>query len=126
MGNAKRRIKAEPFIRDLRNGMGDERLMEKYSLSPNQLMKAFRKLVDAGAITEMEFLMRTSISDSIITKAFVDTQQVSQDLEAPSHIAVTEQVTQNLESPSQIEITERVTTPTGIFSRIFSKLTGTG
>ncbi len=126
MSSPKRRIKAEPFIRDLRNGVGDERLMEKHSLSPNQLMKVFRKLVDVGAIAEMEFLMRTSISDSIITKAFVDTQQVGQDLEAPSHIEVTEQVTQNLESPSQIEITERVTTPSGIFGRILSKLTGTG
>ncbi len=126
MSNPKRKLQAKPFISDFRSGMGDEQLMEKYSLSPIQLEKAFRKLVDLGAIAEMEFLMRTSISDSIITKAFVDTEQFSKDVESPSHIDVTEHVAQDSESLAQIEITEKVTTPTGIFGRFFSKLTGTG
>ncbi len=125
MGNPKRKLQAKPFITDFRSGMGDEQLMVKYLLSPIQLEKAFRKLVDLGAIAEMEFLMRTSISDSIITKAFVDTQHFSKDVESPSHIDITEHVTQDSESLAQIEITEKVTTPTGIFGRFFSKLTGT-
>ncbi len=124
MSAQKRKLQAKPFITDFRSGMGDEHLMVRYSLSPIQLEKVFRKLVDLGAIAEMEFLMRTSISDSIITKAFVDTQQFSKDVESPSHIDVTEHVTQ--ESLAQIEVTEKVATPTGIFGRFFSKLTGTG
>ncbi len=33
MTTSKRKIKAKAFVRDLRNGMDDKELMEKYSLS---------------------------------------------------------------------------------------------
>ena len=68
MTTSKRKIKAKPFVRDLRNGMGDRELMEKYTLSESQLHKVLHKLVDAGAIDEMELFMRTSLSDGIMTK----------------------------------------------------------
>ena len=74
MTTSKRKIKAKPFVRDLRNGMGDRELMDRYALSESQLHKLLHKLVDAGAIDEMELFMRTSLSDSTITRAFVDTQ----------------------------------------------------
>ncbi len=81
MTTPKRKIKAKPFVRDLRNGMGDRELMEKYTLSESQLHKVFQKLVDAGAIDEMELFMRTSLSDSTITRAFVDIQRPVEELD---------------------------------------------
>ncbi len=123
MTNYKRKIKAKPFVSDLRNGMGDTELMQKYTLSDNQLHKVFQKLVDAGAIDEMELFMRTSLSDSTITKAFVETQCAVEEL------GDIEEVTppRHLETPTEISITEKVNTITGnIVGSIFSKPTGTG
>jgi len=57
--------------------MGDRELMEKYSLSADQLRVIFRKLVDAGAINEMELYMRSSLTDSAITKAFISSGMAS-------------------------------------------------
>ena len=103
MTTPKRRIKAKPFLRDLRNGMGDRELMGKYALSESQLHKVFQKLADAGAIDEMELFMRTSLSDTTVTKAFMGFQRPvkglsdlgettpSRDLEAPS-ITITERI----------------------------------
>lgn len=120
MSNAKRTLKAAPFISDFRNGVGDEQLMAKYSLSQNQLEKAFRKLVDAGAIAEMELFMRTSISDSTVTKAFVESQRAIAELDAPGETPPRHRMV----TPSEVEITEHVTGPTHLFGGIFSKLTG--
>lgn len=75
MTTPNRKIKAKPFVRDFRDGMGDGELMEKYLLSPDQLQKVFQRLVGAGAMDEMELFMRTSLSDSTITKAFVETEE---------------------------------------------------
>jgi hypothetical protein len=120
MSNAKRKLKAAPFIRDFRDGIGDEQLMEKYSLSPNQLEKAFRKLVDAGAIAEMEIFMRSSISDSTVTKAFIESQSAIAELDMPGEAPPP----RPLEAPSEIEITEHVISRPQVFGGIFSKITG--
>ncbi len=77
MTTPKRKIKAKLFVKDLRDGMGDRELMEKYSLSADQLRVIFRKLVDAGAINEMELYMRSSLTDSAITKAFISSGMAS-------------------------------------------------
>jgi len=57
--------------------------MKRYALSEMELHKVFRKLVDAGVIDEMQLFMRTSLSDSTITKAFVETQCAVQELDNP-------------------------------------------
>jgi len=100
----KRKIKAKPFLRDVRNGMGDRELMGKYALSESQLHKVFHKLVYAGALDEMELFMRSSISDSAVTKAFMEIRcsvkelgdlpetTASSDLEAPSTVTITERI----------------------------------
>ena len=46
--------------------------MEKYHLNPKQLESVLRKLVDADVITHMQLYERTSLSDSQITRAFVE------------------------------------------------------
>ena len=109
-------------MRDLRHGMGDRELMEKYALSGNQLHKVFKKLVDSGAIDEMELFMRTSLSDSIITKAFVETQCAVQELDNLKEATPR----RDRETPSEIEITEKMNTTSSIFGRMLSKLADSG
>ena len=122
MTSSKRTIKAKRFVRDLRSGMGDRELMEKYTLSENQLHKVLHRLVDAGAIDEMELFMRTSLSDSTISRAFVDTQCAMEEMGYKGEIKPLPE----LETPSNISITERVDTTSGVFRRMLAKLAGTG
>jgi hypothetical protein len=122
MTTPKRKIKAKPFVRDLRDGMSDGKLMEKYLLSPDQLQKVFQRLVDAGEIDEMELFMRTSLDDSTIIKAFADIQRPVGELdnleEVTSH--------HDLGTPSEITVTERIKTLSKVVGGIVSKLAGTG
>jgi hypothetical protein len=74
---AKRTIKGKSIAADVVEGMGDTLLMERYNLTPNQLEAILRKLLDANLITEMQLYERTSLSDSIITKAFVEKERAS-------------------------------------------------
>jgi hypothetical protein len=122
MTTSKRKIKAKAFVRDLRNGMDDKELMEKYSLSKNQLHKVLHRLVDAGAIDEMELFMRTSLSDSTITKAFVATQRAVQELDNPKETTPH----RDRETPSEIEITQKVNVLGKVFGGLVSKVAGTG
>ncbi len=116
----KRRIKAKPFLSDLRSGMRDEELMGKYSLSEKQLRKVFQKLVDAGAIDEMELFMRTSLSDSALTDAFVVTQCAVQESDNLEEITRPPE----LETPSEIAFTKKVSTTSTVVERILSKIAG--
>ncbi|MCA1961868.1 MAG: hypothetical protein LDL33_13875 [Desulfomonile sp.] len=75
MQGPKRRIKAKPLVEDIRSGMTDEEIMAKYCVSLRQFEKLLWRLLDAGAITEMEVYERTSISESTVTRAFIDTTQ---------------------------------------------------
>ncbi len=116
--NPKRKIKAKHFVRDLRNGMGDGELMAKYTLSEGQFRKMFQKLVDAGLLDEIELFMRTSLSDSGFSKAFVVTKCSIQDN--------LEEITppRDIETPSEVATEENLSTRTGVFGRIFSKIAG--
>jgi len=75
MQGQKRKIKAKPLVEDIRSGMTDEEIMAKYCVSLRQFEKLLWRLLDAGAITEMEVYERTSVSDSTVTRAFTDTTQ---------------------------------------------------
>ena len=77
----KRKIKGKEFVRDLRSGMADRQLMEKYALSAGQLRSVFSKLVDSGAIDEMELYTRTTLSESTITQALAMSRGAGQELE---------------------------------------------
>ncbi len=98
MNGVKRKIRAKEFVRDLRNGMSDRQLMEKYALSAEQLRSVFRKLVDRGAVDEMELFMRTSLSDSTITQALAVSRRASEEPEQSSslHRKVIELIPQRL------------------------------
>ena len=57
----KTRIRASDIAEDIREGMSDPKLMEKYGLSAKGLSSAFQKLVDAGIMEEEEFENRTAL-----------------------------------------------------------------
>jgi DNA-binding transcriptional regulator LsrR (DeoR family) len=69
-----KKIRAKAMAVDVHAGMGDSELMKKYGLSSKQLERLLRKLLDAGLITDMQFYERTSLSDSQLTLAFVDSE----------------------------------------------------
>jgi len=50
----KRKISASDFVDDIRSGMSQVALMEKYGLSSRGLVSAYRKLVDAGILEPEE------------------------------------------------------------------------
>ncbi len=69
---ATRKISARQILGDVRLGLNDMELMNKYGLTSKQLEEILRQLVEVGVITHMELYERTRLSDTQITKAFVD------------------------------------------------------
>ena len=57
----KKKLRASELAKDIRSGMTDPKLMEKYELSAKGLSSAFQKLVDAGIVGKEELENRTSI-----------------------------------------------------------------
>jgi hypothetical protein len=62
----KRKITAREVLRDIRFGLSDQDLMEKYTLSAQGLQSVFHKLVNAGAITQPELDDRVPISERTV------------------------------------------------------------
>jgi len=54
----KRKIKAKEIIADIKSGMMDQELMEKYSVSQNALKSIFQKLIDSGSLQPSELEQR--------------------------------------------------------------------
>jgi hypothetical protein len=54
MGDAETKIKVKELIQDLRAGLDDEALMNKYHISATQLKRLLQKLVDGGFIEQSE------------------------------------------------------------------------
>ena len=117
MTTSKRKIKAEPFVMDLRNGLDDRELMEKYTLSQSQLHKLLHKLIDAGAIDEMELFMRTYLSDSFMTRAFAGAQCAMEEMGHKKEI-ISLSGTRPLSDSS---VTGKVNTTSSAFRRMLAK-----
>lgn len=77
----RRRISAKDLLKDIRSGLDDGEIMEKYQLSPIQLENVFGKLVDADFITVVELHERARLSESQVTRAFVEAQRAIDELE---------------------------------------------
>jgi hypothetical protein len=73
--STKRTIKAKEFIRDIRIGMADPDLIEKYGVTPKEFKRVLRYLVDAGLITQQELEESQRLSSSQIIRAFVDSNE---------------------------------------------------
>ena len=72
---SKRKIQGKDVARDIHEGMGDSALMYKYDLSRKHLETILRKLLAADLISHMQLYERTTLSDSQITKAFVEAEK---------------------------------------------------
>jgi ribosomal protein S12 len=77
----KRKIRARELALDVHTGMGDSILMKKYQLTPRQLESLLRKLVQADLISHIQLYERTTLSDSMITKAFVESEVATRELD---------------------------------------------
>lgn len=77
---ATRQLKAKELVKDIRSGMDDNELMRKYDLSASQLESVFHKLIEADFITSLELWERCRLSDTQITKAFVEAQKAIDEL----------------------------------------------
>ncbi|MBM3301230.1 MAG: PilZ domain-containing protein, partial [Deltaproteobacteria bacterium] len=65
----KREIKAKDVLRDIRAGMSNDELMNRYHLSSKGLRSVFKKLVDAGVVRPDEMKTRMPvIGDEMIPK----------------------------------------------------------
>jgi hypothetical protein len=63
---AKRKIEAKSFVDDIRSGMSNLELMEKYHLSSKGLLSAFNKLISSQAMEEDELTGRIPLLDDTI------------------------------------------------------------
>jgi hypothetical protein len=77
----KHRIVARDFVADLRRGAEDDELMRKYNLTEKTLGQVFDKLIEADLITLDELWKRSALSDSRITKAYLEAQRAIDELE---------------------------------------------
>ncbi len=78
---APRKIKAREFVKDIRSGMDDPTLMNKYQLTPQKLEEVLEKLIQADFITVLELHERARLSDTQVTKAFVEAQRAIDELD---------------------------------------------
>jgi hypothetical protein len=69
---AKRKIKATAMVHDIREGLSDSQLIEKYGLTSRGLQYIFRRLVQAGLMTDLEFFERSKLTESDLFRAFSD------------------------------------------------------
>ncbi len=74
-------IDAEELVADIRSGLDDSALMDKYQIPVQKLGKVLLKLVRAHYLTPQELYERAKLTDSQITKAFVEAQQAMEELE---------------------------------------------
>jgi hypothetical protein len=63
---AKRTIKAKDIVNDLRSGLTNFQLMEKYGLSSKGLQSIFAKLMEAGAVRVGELNGRVPLADDTV------------------------------------------------------------
>lgn len=66
----KRKIRAKKILQDVRAGLNDNQLMEKYEISSRTLQYVFRKLVQAGLMTDLEYYERSKLTESDVFRAF--------------------------------------------------------
>jgi hypothetical protein len=74
------RVKARELAADVNSAPGDTVLMDKYGLSAKQLEGALRNWLEVDLISYMQMYERTSLTDSQITKAFVDSTRAQEEL----------------------------------------------
>lgn len=69
---SKRKINGHQLLSDVKSGMDDDSLMEKYNLTSRELQSVLRQIIHAGLATVMELSARLSITKSQVREAFVE------------------------------------------------------
>ena len=77
----KRKLKAKEFLKDVKGGMGDNELMEKFLLTRRGLQSALRQLIELRLATPMELSNRLSITKSQVREAFVEMGKAIKELD---------------------------------------------
>ncbi len=68
-------IKAKEVVADIRDGMTDFALTEKYDLSPRGFERLLSHLVDSGLLGERELEEREQLTTSQIIRAFINSRR---------------------------------------------------
>ena len=68
-------IEAREVVADIRAGVTDFQLVEKYGVTPRGLDTLIRHLVDWGLITEQELEDRQQFTDSLIIRTFLESRR---------------------------------------------------
>jgi hypothetical protein len=76
---AKREINAKDFMSDVKAGLDDVGLMNKYRLSPKGLDSTFRKLLTVGLISRFELAARRSEQEETVDLSGIPTEVSEQD-----------------------------------------------
>jgi len=63
-------INVDHMVEDIRGGMDEASLMQKYDLTSRELQKVFRKIISAGFMTARELADRLKITESQLTEVF--------------------------------------------------------
>ncbi len=66
----KRKISAKKFLKDVRAGLTDDQIMEKYRIRSVILQYVFRKMIQSGLMTQFEFYARSKLRESDLFTAF--------------------------------------------------------
>ena len=61
------RISVKEVLQDIRSGMDDEALMQKYNLSNRQVQRLFRKMIAEGFVSPLELANRLCVTKSQVT-----------------------------------------------------------
>jgi hypothetical protein len=68
----KRKIRARQIVSDLSAGMNDRDLMEKYQVNLDSLRYLFKRLVESGLMTELQYYERMDLTESSVFRALSD------------------------------------------------------
>ena len=75
ISDGKRKISRKNFLTDVQAGVDDGELMKKYELATVQLEHMLERILDSGQVTEKDLEDRTNLSDTSITRAFIEVQR---------------------------------------------------
>ena len=83
MPKEKRKIKVKGIVGDIRGGMSGIDLMDKYSMTQEQLKSVLEKLCHRGHILRKEMFELTPLSESAVMEALESTGRVVSELQGP-------------------------------------------
>ena len=66
------RINAEEFVSDIRAGLNDGAIVQKYKITPEKLQQVLLRLVEAKYLTAQELCERAKLTETQITRAFIE------------------------------------------------------